>query len=77
MPAELPEGGVFAYDPWLYSENQAKVLRKAVEGAGGRLEAAGENPLDAVWPDQPAPPAAPILPHDLRYCRPELSGKAR
>jgi len=67
IAAELPKGGRFAFDPWLYSENQAKALKKAVVGAGGALVAAEDNPLDAVWADQPAPPTAPILPHDLAY----------
>ena len=28
IAAELPKGAVFAYDPWLYSENQAQALRE-------------------------------------------------
>lgn len=64
---ELPKGGRFAYDPWLYSETQANALKKAVEAAGGTLIAADSNPLDAVWADQPDPPLAPILPHDQTF----------
>jgi Xaa-Pro aminopeptidase len=64
---ELPKGAKFAYDPWLYSENQAAALKEAVVAAGGTLVAAEDNPLDAVWADQPPPPIAPVLPHALQY----------
>ena len=64
---ELPKGAKFAYDPWLYSENQATALKEAVVAAGGTLVAAQDNPLDAVWADQPPPPLAPVLPHAVRY----------
>ncbi len=64
---ELPKGAKFAYDPWLYSENQAAALKEAVVAAGGTLVAAEDNPLDAVWADQPPPPIAQVLPHALQY----------
>ena len=63
----LESGARFGFDPWLHSEDQVKRLTAAVEGAGGQLVACETNPLDAVWPSQPAPPIAPVRPHEQRY----------
>ncbi len=63
----LPEGGRLGYDPWLHTEKSLESWREAAEKAGGELVAAETNPLDAVWADRPAAPAAPIVPHDLAF----------
>ncbi len=51
--AELKLG----YDPWLHSEGFLKRL------SGLNLVPLTPNPLDAIWQDRPAPPAAAVLPH--------------
>ncbi len=63
----LQPGETLGYDPWLHSESQVKGLRAAAEKAGGSLVPCDGNPLDAVWRGQPAPPLAPVRPHDLAY----------
>lgn len=63
----LPAGAVLAYDPWLVTEDDADRFAKAAAKAGGRLEAAESNMVDAVWTDRPATPRAPIRPHALDY----------
>ncbi len=63
----LGTGRKLAYDPWLHSERQLGRLRAAAEKAGAELAAVDDNPLDAVWTDQPDPPVAPISPHPLEY----------
>src|SRR5262249_51034354 len=63
----LPTGGKLGYDPWLHTPDGLEVLRRAVARAGGELVACADNPLDAVWRDQPPPPIAPVRPHELRY----------
>jgi Xaa-Pro aminopeptidase len=35
--------------------------------AGFPLAFQESNPLDAVWRDRPPPPAAPVVPHDVRF----------
>ena len=62
IEANLPAGGALGYDPWLHTPDGVKRLKKAAEAAGGRLEPV-ENPVDAVRPDRPAPPSAPVRPH--------------
>lgn len=64
-------GAKLGYDPWLHTIGSVAKLRKATEKAGGALVAVGSNPLDAVWPDQPEPPAAKVVPQPL-----EIAGEA-
>ncbi len=67
IAANLPAGGKLGYDPWLHTEAQVARLKKAVKKAGGELVPCPENPLDAVWPDQPPPPISPVRAHSLDY----------
>jgi Xaa-Pro aminopeptidase len=71
IEANLPAGAQLAFDPWLHTDAQAAALRKAAEKAGGEFTACDDNPLDAVWTDQPPPPVAPVVPHPL-----ELAGES-
>jgi Xaa-Pro aminopeptidase len=52
----LRRGERLGFDPWLHAENGGKALAAACERAGGELQACPDNPLDAVWPDQPEAP---------------------
>ena len=63
----LQPGDRLGYDPWLHTPSQVTLLRGACERAGAELVAVDGNPLDAVWSDQPPPPAAAIVPHDSCY----------
>ncbi|SFF73489.1 Xaa-Pro aminopeptidase [Novosphingobium sp. CF614] len=58
-----PQGAAIGYDAWLHGANWAESVDKALAGKGGRLVAVEGNPVDAVWPDRPAPSAAPALVH--------------
>jgi len=70
ITSHLAPGQKLGYDPWLHSESQVGRLRAAAEAAGGTLVPLDGNPVDAIWPDQPAPPMAPISAHPL-----EMSGQ--
>ena len=67
IEANLAKGATLAYDPWLHTADQVKRLEKAAAQAGGKLVAAEENLVDAVWPDRPPPPKAPVRPHPIEY----------
>ena len=67
IEANLPAGARLGYDPWLHTEAQRATLSEAARKAGGELVACEDNPLDAVWPDQPPPPIAPVVPHPLEF----------
>ena len=49
---------VTAYDPWLHTVRQIETLSKSLTAHDIALRAV-PNPVDAVWPDRPAPPDAP------------------
>ena len=57
--SEHAAGLTIGYDPWLHSEAFLKRL------GGVTLKPLTPNPLDAIWEERPAPPAAAVLPHGL------------
>jgi len=65
VEANLPEGATLGYDPWLHTVDGVKRLEKAARAAGGTLAAVEMNPIDAIWPDRPPPPQAPVRPHPI------------
>ena len=67
IEANLPKDGKLGYDPWLHTRKQVETLGKAAEKAGGALVAVADNPIDALWADQPPPPVAPVVAHDSAF----------
>jgi len=67
IAANLGKGEALAYDPWLHTLGEVERYRSAAEKACNPACRAGFNPLDAVWSDQPPPPLAPVVPHDLSF----------
>lgn len=67
MGDHLQADQVIGYDPWLHTPSQITRLTKVAERVGARLEAVASNPIDAIWDDQPEPPAvrAWVHPHAL------------
>lgn len=61
----LPAAAVLGYDPRLLTAAAVARLQQAVAKVGASLQAVEDNPLDAVWPDQPPPPLAPVVPHPV------------
>lgn len=56
----MPEGGRIGYDPWLHTRQEITRLEAALAGSGIALSAQASNPVDAIWPDQPAPPVGQV-----------------
>lgn len=77
IEANLPAGARLGFDPWLHTDSQAAALREAARKAGGQLVACDDNPLDAVWSDQPPPPIAPVVPHPLEFAGQSAADKRR
>ena len=69
------EGGRLGYDPWLHTPAGVRKLEAACARAGGSLVACDDNPLDAVWSNQPPAPLAPIRPHPIAYAGREAADK--
>lgn len=70
LAAALPAGGRVGFDPWLHTRKDIDDLQAALAGSGVDLVPVARNPVDAIWPDQPAPPAAPARIHP-----PEFAGE--
>ncbi|MEJ6402610.1 aminopeptidase P family protein [Yoonia sp. 2307UL14-13] len=64
LKEQMPEGGVLAYDPWLHTKQQIDEL---AEKLGGFALRAVDNLVDAIWDDQPAPPAARFTQHPMEH----------
>ena len=58
---------VVAFDPWLHTANQVKLLEKAAKKSGCSLIELPENPIDEIWSDQPPTPLEPTRIHDFKY----------
>ena len=67
LSAVLRPGDQLGYDPWLHTPQDVKQLAEACSGAGAALMPCEPNPIDALWDERPAPPAAEVVPHDLAY----------
>ena len=67
IATHLTADGKLGYDPWLHTPHGAARLEAACARAGGRLVPIDDNPVDAVWTDQPAPPISPAVPHPAEY----------
>jgi len=67
IEANLKPGESLGYDPRLHTLGEVARYRTAADKAGGKLAPLDSNAVDAVWTDRPAPPTAPVVPHDIRF----------
>ncbi|HEX2726535.1 MAG TPA: aminopeptidase P family protein [Beijerinckiaceae bacterium] len=77
IEANLPQGAVLGYDPWLHTPGNVKKLQQAAGNAGGTLMALDANPVDAIWADRPSPPRAPVCPHPSEHAGESSEDKLR
>jgi Xaa-Pro aminopeptidase len=61
LETHAPDGGRIGYDPWLHTRTWVTAARKALASKGAELVAVDTNPVDAIWPDRPAPSAARLV----------------
>ena len=66
LKAELPDGGVVGFDPWLHAVGQIEQLEEALKGSGVTMRRCA-NLVDRIWHDQPAPPMSPAKVHPLEF----------
>jgi Xaa-Pro aminopeptidase len=77
LAKSAPAGARIGYDPWLHTPSDLATLSEAAKKAGATLVPAEGNPADAVWPDRPPVPAAPIVPHGLEFAGRPAADKRR
>ncbi|WP_341234317.1 aminopeptidase P family protein [uncultured Sulfitobacter sp.] len=66
LRAELPNGGIVGFDPWLHAVGQIEQLEAALTGSGIEMRRCA-NLVDRIWADQPAPPMFPAKVHPLEF----------
>lgn len=59
----LPKGARLGFDPWLHTMGDVKALTASAEKVGAVLLPLTQNPVDAIWEDQPDAPLAPVEIH--------------
>ncbi|WP_181707313.1 aminopeptidase P family protein [Chthonobacter rhizosphaerae] len=60
LKTAVPKGARIGFDPWLHTAAEAERFEKALKEAGAELVPVGDNPVDAVWDDRPAPPLGAV-----------------
>ncbi|MEM8617329.1 MAG: aminopeptidase P family N-terminal domain-containing protein, partial [Pseudomonadota bacterium] len=68
-------GLTLGYDPALMTPNDVDRLNVAATKAGATIRAVADNPIDLAWQDRPPQPAAPVIPHALRFTGQKSSDK--
>ncbi len=77
LAANLGNGARLGYDPWLHTPDGVTRLAAACKKAGADLVPCTDNPIDAVWADQPAPPSEKVIPYPLIYAGEESQSKRK
>jgi len=76
--AEHAETGMrIGFDPRLHSPAWVEKAEEALGRSGAHLIAVKENPIDAVWSDQPDRPHAPVVAHPVEFAGKESAEKRR
>ena len=71
----LAEGAALGYDPRLHGASQRDRMAAPCRAVGARLVPCEDNPIDALWVDQPPAPLGPISPHPARFAGAEAGEK--
>ena len=75
LRSHLSADAALGYDPRLHSAHGRDRLAAPCQAVGARLVPCEDNPIDAVWDDQPPPPLGPIGPHPVRFAGVETGEK--
>jgi Xaa-Pro aminopeptidase len=69
------KGAKIGYDPKLHSPDSLDRLRSAADAAGAELVPTPRNPIDGIWDDRPAIPAAKVEPYAETYAGESAASK--
>lgn len=64
---KAPDGARIGYDAWLHGKPWVQAASAALNAKGAVLVATQGNPIDAIWPDRPAPSLAPAVVHKAEH----------
>lgn len=68
-------GAIIGYDPWLHTEAGINRFDEALKKTGAELRPVPDNPVDAIWPDQPTAPAGALRAHPVNLAGRESADK--
>ena len=71
----LAAGAALGYDPRLHGTRERDRIAVPCRAVGARLVPCEDNPIDALWADQPPAPLGPIAPHPARFAGAEAGEK--
>jgi Xaa-Pro aminopeptidase len=74
LAGALKTGARLGIDPWLHTPAGVERLAAACRKAGAELVRT-DNAVDAAWTDRPAPPRAPVVPHELAFAGRDSASK--
>ena len=61
LKGQAGQGARIGYDPWLHTRGWVTQARAALAAKGAELVPVDTNPVDAIWPDRPAPSDARLV----------------
>ena len=64
LAGHAADGARIGYDPWLHTRAWVAEASAALAKVGATLVLVDTNPIDAIWPDRPAPSDATLSVHD-------------
>jgi Xaa-Pro aminopeptidase len=71
----IKKGDRIGYDPWLMTVAEVRRFTEACAAAEAEFVAVGENPIDGIWRDRPAPPLAQVSLHPITFTGEEAADK--
>ena len=71
----LAAGAALGYDPRLHGTRERDRMAAPCRAVGARLVPCEDNPIDALWADQPPAPLGPIAPLPLHFAGAETGEK--
>lgn len=66
LTLNISPGATVGIDGWLFSTDAVAAMNASLTAKGLKLRT-DFDPVDALWPDRPALPQAPIFVHDIKY----------
>jgi len=77
ISALIRPGDRIGYDPRLHARTWVETFRAGLSAAGATLTAVDPNPIDLIWPDQPARGGGPLRIHRLTHAGVDSAAKRR
>jgi Xaa-Pro aminopeptidase len=71
----IKKGDRIGYDPWLMTVAEVRRFAETCAAAEAELVAVGDNPIDGIWQDRPAPPLAQVALHPVTFAGEEAADK--